>query len=145
MNDKIIAVSGGMDPAHRGHVRMINDASKYGKVVVILNSDEWLKRKKGYVFMEWEDRKEVLMAFENVHDVVAVDDHEGTVCEAIMRIRPDYFGNGGDRTDQNTPERSLCEDLGVELVWGLGGNKIQSSSELVDAVACSILKKLSYW
>jgi len=146
MSDKkIIAISGGADPLHIGHVRMINDAAKYGKVVFILNSDEWLRRKKGYVFMPWKERAELLNSFTNIHDVVPVDDHEGTVCEAIRRIAPHYFGNGGDRTDQNTPERSLCEQLGVELVWGLGGDKVQSSSELVDTVVDCIIKKLKHW
>jgi D-beta-D-heptose 7-phosphate kinase/D-beta-D-heptose 1-phosphate adenosyltransferase len=85
------------------------------------------------------------MAFRNIHDVVSVIDYEGTVCEALERIKPDYFGNGGDRTEQNTPERNLCEQLGIELVWGLGGDKIQSSSEMIDAVASKILSKLSHW
>ena len=143
--DKIICVSGGADCLHAGHLRMINDATKYGKVVFILNSDEWLRRKKGYVFMPWGERAELLMSLENVHDVVSVDDIEGNVCEALKRIKPHYFGNGGDRTDQNTPERSLCERFGIELVWGLGGDKIQSSSELVDAVVDSIIKKLRRW
>lgn len=145
MSDKIIAVSGGFDPIHAGHVRLINDAAAYGRVVVILNSDEWLRRKKGYVFMPWEERKEVLMSMRSVHSVIAVDDYEGTVCKAISELEPDYFGNGGDRTDRNTPERSLCEQLGVELVWGLGGDKIQSSSEMIDAVSTTILSKLAHW
>ncbi|KKL78469.1 hypothetical protein LCGC14_2024500 [marine sediment metagenome] len=143
--EKIIAISGGADPLHIGHVRMINDASKYGKVIFILNSDKWLMRKKGYCVMPWEERAKILKSIRYVHDVVEVDDIEGSVCEALKRIKPHYFGNGGDRTDQNTPERSLCERFGIELVWGLGGDKIQSSSELVDAVVDSIIKKLSRW
>jgi cytidyltransferase-like protein len=63
MSEKIIAVSGAFDPIHAGHVRLINDAAAYGMVVVILNSDEWLRRKKGYVFMPWEERKEILMSW----------------------------------------------------------------------------------
>lgn len=142
---KIIALSGGADPIHVGHLRMINDAAAYGKVVFILNSDEWLRRKKGYVFMPWEERAEILRGFKNVHDVIEVDDSDGTVCEAIKRLRPDYFGNGGDRTRQNTPEIALCEDLDIELVFGLGGTKTQSSSELVDAVTVNIIQQLKRW
>jgi D-beta-D-heptose 7-phosphate kinase/D-beta-D-heptose 1-phosphate adenosyltransferase len=145
MAKKIIAISGGADPVHLGHVRMINDAAKYGNVVFILNSDDWLRRKKGYVFMPFEERAEILEAFKNVHKVISVDDSDGTVCEAIKEIKPDYFGNGGDRTSKNTPERALCEGLNIELVWGLGGEKIQSSSELVDSVTHNIIMQLKRW
>lgn len=127
----IIALSGGADPVHIGHLRLINEASAYGKVVWILNSDRWLMRKKGYVFMPWEERKEILLGFRNVHDVVEVDDDDGSVCESLKKIRPDYFGNGGDRKDDNVPEVALCNELGIKLVWNLGGGKIQSSSDLV--------------
>lgn len=128
---KFIAVSGGFDPIHAGHVQMIQEAAKHGKVIVILNSDAWLMRKKKYIFMTFEERKTILMALGDVHNVVAVDDSDGTVCDALERFRPDYFGNGGDRTDKNTPERQLCEELGIEMVWSLGGGKTQSSSDLV--------------
>ena len=66
-----------------------------------------------------------------VFDVVRVDDSDGTVCEAIERERPGYFANGGDRTDKNTPETELCMRLGVGLLWGVGGEKIASSSDMV--------------
>ncbi len=134
MTKKIIAISGGADPVNLGHVRMISDAAKYRNVVFILNSDDWLRRKKGYVFMPFDERYEILEAFRDIYDVISVDDFDGTVCEAIKETKPDYFGNGGDRTNKNTPERALCEGLDIEMVWGLGGDKIQSSSELVDAV-----------
>lgn len=131
MFGKVIAVSGGFDPLHVGHVRMINHAAAYGQVVVILNSDEWLMRKKGYVFMPYEERAEILISLVSVATVRRVDDLDDSVCEALKRIRPDYFGNGGDRVEGNTPEQELCEQMGIELVWNLGGPKIQSSSELV--------------
>jgi len=145
MTRKTIAVSGGADPCHVGHLRMAQDASKYGSVIWILNSDEWLRNKKGYVFMPWEERAELLRGFECVYDVVPVDDSDGTVCEAIKRIKPDYFGNGGDRTNKNTPEKTLCEGLDIELVWGLGGDKIQSSSDLVESVTMKIIGTLKRW
>lgn len=134
---KLICISGGIDPIHIGHVRMIKDAAKFGRVIVILNSDEWLMRKKGYVFMPWLERKEIIESINGVYEVVAVDDSDGTVCAALREIRPDYFGNGGDRTDQNTPEKQLCEELGIEMIWGLGGEKIQSSSDLVKKIRVS--------
>ena len=135
INRKVIAISGGMDPTTIAHCRLIKDAATYGDVVVILNSDDWLLRKKGYKFMPWEERAEILMAIKGVTDVVRVDDSDGTVCEALRRIRPDYFGNGGDRKVGNTPEGDVCAELGIEMLWGVGGTeKVQSSSWLINAV-----------
>jgi len=129
---KTILLSGGFDPLHIGHVRMIKAASRRCEVIIALNSDDWLMRKKGYVFMPFDERKEILESLEAVSGVTHVDDSDETVCEAINRIRPDCFGNGGDRLPGNTPEHELCEKLSIHLVYGLGGEKIQSSSELVD-------------
>ena len=124
-------VSGGFDPIHVGHVRMILAAAEIGNVIVAVNSDDWLMRKKGYIFMPWEERAEILKAVRGVTDVVTVEDSDGTVCEALERLHPDLFGNGGDRTNKNTPEMAVCNKLGIEMIWGLGGEKIQSSSDLV--------------
>jgi len=136
---KTIMVSGGFDPIHVGHIRMIIEAGKYGDVIVVANSDEWLFRKKGYVFMGFNERREIIMAIKGVVDVVPVDDEDGTVCEALRRIKPDYFANGGDRTTNNTPEQSICEELGIQMLWNIGGQKIQSSSDLVrDAQANNV-------
>ena len=129
----LIAVSGGFDPVHIGHIRMINDASRYGDVLVIINSDDWLMRKKGYVFMPWKERAEIMGSIKGVTIVTAVDDSDGTVCEALVRHKPDAFANGGDRKTNNTPEMDVCEELGIQMLWAVGGNdKPQSSSWLVD-------------
>jgi len=129
----LIAVSGGFDPVHIGHIRMIRDASRYGDVMVIINSDDWLMRKKGYVFMPYKERAEIMGNIKGVVLVTSVDDSDGTVCEALRRHRPDAFANGGDRKTQNTPEMDVCEELGIQLMWAVGGNnKPQSSSWLVD-------------
>tara|TARA_B100000242_G_scaffold86259_1_gene57657 strand:- start:585 stop:1052 length:468 start_codon:yes stop_codon:yes gene_type:complete len=126
-----VMVSGGFDPVHAGHIRMIRHAAQYGDVIVIANSDNWLYRKKGFVFMEWERRVEILNAIKGVILVDSVDDTDGTVCEAIARHKPTFFANGGDRGKSNTPEQSVCEELGVQLLWGVGGEeKVDSSSEL---------------
>lgn len=130
-NNKTIAISGGMDPVHVGHIKMIQAAAELGNVVVILNSDAWLKRKKGYVFMPYEERKYLLEHIKGVSAVSAVNDDDGTVCEALQRLQPDMFGNGGDRTSDNTPEKEVCLDIGIQMIWNLGGQKVQSSSELV--------------
>ena len=87
--------------------------------------------------MPFEQRCEVISAILGVHTVTAVQDDDGTVCEALERLKPDMFGNGGDRTNKNTPEMDVCEDLGIEMVWELGGEKVQSSSELVEKVVDS--------
>jgi cytidyltransferase-like protein len=129
----LIAVSGGFDPVHIGHVRMIRDAARYGDVMVIINSDEWLTRKKGYVFMPYEERAEIMGNIKGVTLVTSVDDSDGTVCTALSRHKPDAFANGGDRKDKNTPEMELCDHIGIEMMWAIGGsNKPQSSSWLVN-------------
>ena len=128
---KKVALSGGFDPLHSGHIRMIKAAAEQGDVVIILNSDEWLIRKKGYVFMTWKERAEILSSIRGVESVVPVDDADGTVCKSLEELQPDYFGNGGDRTEDNTPEKEVCERLNIQMIWNLGGGKIQSSSDLV--------------
>lgn len=125
---KTIVVSGGFDPIHPGHIAMIESAAEYGEVHIIVNSDDWLVRKKGFFFQPWTERKKILEAYTpHVH---AADDTDGTVCEALRRIKPDYFGNGGDRTNKNTPELDVCADLGIEPVFELGGGKYSSSSTI---------------
>ena len=114
---KLVAVSGGFDPIHVGHVRMI--------------PDEWLVRKKGYSFMPFEERAEIIEALQGVVAVVKASDDDGTVCESLREIVPDIFANGGDRKEGNTPEGEVCADLNIEMVWNVGGGKIQSSSWLV--------------
>ena len=132
---KTVMVSGGFAPVHIGHIRMILEASKHGDVIVVANSDDWLYRKKGFVFMEFDQRAEILAAIKGVIKVSGVDDYDGTVCEAIRRHKPDYFANGGDRKKHNTPEQAVCKELGVKMLWGVGGdNKANSSSELIERV-----------
>lgn len=133
MRNKTIMVSGGFDPVHVGHIRMIREASQWGEVIVVINSDDWLLRKKGYVFMPWEERAEILGNVKGVRIVTSVDDSDGTVCEALKQHRPSAFANGGDRKKENTPEMEVCDELGIQMLWGIGGaDKPQSSSWLVN-------------
>jgi D-beta-D-heptose 7-phosphate kinase/D-beta-D-heptose 1-phosphate adenosyltransferase len=115
---------------------MIQDAAKYGDVIAVANSDDWLMRKKGYVFMPFKERCEVLESIKGVIRTESVDDTDNTVCEALSRIQPDMFGNGGDRMVGNTPEQIRCKELGIDMVFGLGGKKVQSSSDLVEKSGC---------
>ena len=128
---KTIAVSGGFDPIHVGHIRMILAAAKTGDVIVILNSDDWLERKKGYKFMSFEERAFILGNIKGVSVVTNVLDEDGTVCEALRRIKPNYFANGGDQKNKSIPEIEVCKKLGIKLLEGLG-EKIQSSSWLLN-------------
>lgn len=128
---KVVCISGGFDPVHEGHINLIEQAAKYGNLVVILNSDDWLLRKKGHYVMSWHSRARILAAMRNVSYVANVLDEDGTVCDALRRIKPDFFANGGDRMQDNTPELQLCRELGIKPLFGIGGEKIASSSELV--------------
>lgn len=131
-SNKTIALSGGFDPIHIGHVRMIQKASEFGDVIVILNTDEWLENKKGYVFMPFEERAEIISALRGVKEVVKCIDTDSTVCQTLKSIKPNYFGNGGDRKEGNVPEEAVCKSEGITMLWGVGGGKIQSSSWLVN-------------
>ena len=129
---KIVLVDMSATLIHHGHIRLIKKAAKIGEVVIALTTDEEIIKNKGYTpELNFEERKEILEAFEDVHHVVEVDDSDGTVCDALDKIRPCYFGNGGDRVSDNVPEVKFCKRYGIGLRWNLGGNKIQSSSELV--------------
>jgi D-beta-D-heptose 7-phosphate kinase/D-beta-D-heptose 1-phosphate adenosyltransferase len=136
-NKVIVAVSGGFDPVHIGHVRMFIEARKFGdELVVILNNDNWLRAKKGYAFMPETERREVIEAFEAVDRVIVSshpeDPSDMSVCEELLLVRPDIFANGGDRTNKNVPEIPVCVEIGCKMLYNVGqGGKVQSSSWLV--------------
>ena len=134
MSKKIVAVSGGFDPIHVGHLRMMQDASQHGRLIVIVNSDEWLLKKKGYVFMPWDERAELIGAYDFVDRVIKAKDDDRTVVASLEEIKPDIFANGGDRGNVNTPEVRYCRENGIEMIWEVGGGKVQSSSSMVTSV-----------
>ena len=138
MKKKIIILSGGFDPVHKGHVRMFKAAKEYGSVVVGANSDKWLIRKKEKYFMPFSERKEILESIKFIDEVVDFNDDDDTACDLIKKINNKYsekveiyFGNGGDRTNKTTPEIEYCKNNNIGLIWELGGGKIQSSSDLL--------------
>ena len=136
----VIILSGGFDPVHKGHIRMFREAANLGaQVIVGLNSDEWLVRKKDKPFMNWDERAEILQSCKYINQVLPFDDSDETANDIIKQVCSlyrdfdvnIYFANGGDRTSDNVPEMKVCDELGVEMIWGLGGGKIQSSSWLI--------------
>ncbi len=136
---KTIAISGGFDPVHIGHVRMMQEAKAMGnRLVVIINNDNWLKKKKGYTFMPEDERAAVIAAIKYVDDVIITshpkDPQDMSVCNELEQLKPDVFANGGDRKADNIPEYQLCEKLGIDMAFNVGGGKAQSSSELIKRV-----------
>lgn len=134
--NNIILVTGGFDPLHSGHISYLNSAQHLGglHLIVGLNSDEWLTRKKGKPFMSWQERMVVLSNLHMVDDVIAFDDSDNTSIDAIRKVRKKFpdariiFANGGDRTQDNIPEMRF-DDNNLEFVFGVGGsNKNNSSS-----------------
>lgn len=128
MNKKIVAVSGGFDPYGPHHAEMLIEAAQLGDVIVILNSDEWLIRKKGFCFMTFEERKRIMESIKGVVRVEKAIDNDNTVCESLKEIKPDIFCNGGDRKNYTTPEVELCNNIGIELKFGVGGDTKTNSS-----------------
>lgn len=132
----IVAISGGFDPIHIGHVQLFQEAKKLGdELVVILNNDNWLMKKKGLVFMPQNERKKIIEAIKGVDRVVltqhAPNSTDTSVCSELLKLRPHIFANGGDRTHKNIPEVPVCEKIGCKMVFSVGGGKIQSSSWLL--------------
>ncbi len=134
----IVAVSGGFDPIHIGHVRMFERARAMGdELVVILNNDNWLRKKKRHVFMPEAERKEVIEALRVVDRVVLTKHRPNptdmSVCAELREIKPHIFANGGDRKLENIPEGAACNEIECEMIFNIGdGGKVQSSSWLLE-------------
>ena len=134
----VVAVSGGMDPIHVGHIRMIQEAKKMGdRLVVILNNDNWLKKKKVHIFMDQKERIEILESIKEVDEVVLTSHPKNpkdmSVVKEILKIKPDIFANGGDKkSEKDIPEVEACHKIGAKMIFNVGrGGKIQSSSWLL--------------
>ncbi len=133
---KISVVSGGFDPIHSGHISYINSAKKFGDYLIIaLNSDEWLRQKKGKEFMPYEERKSILENIKNVDEVLDFEDDDlGSCIKALEKIKlkfPDdeiIFCNGGDRGKENIPEMSV---KGITFQFSVGGDDKKNSSSWI--------------
>lgn len=139
MTKTIVIATGGFDPVHSGHIAYLNAAKELGDMLIVgVNSDEWLTRKKGKPFMPFRERFAVVFNLKSVDNMVLFDDDDNTAIDAIRQTRlmyPTYkiiFANGGDRTKDNIPEMSF-EDDNLEFVFGVGGeNKMNSSSKILE-------------
>ena len=137
-NDCVI-ISGGFDPIHVGHLRMIQESSKLAsRLIVIANSDKFLIEKKGYAFMPIQERIEIIMGFSEVYKAVESIDDDLTVCKTLERLAAEEnikcFANGGDRKNEaDIPEAKICKKYNIDMEFNVGGGKIQSSSSLVSA------------
>ncbi len=143
----IVAVSGGFDPVHIGHIRMFREAKRLGdKLIVILNNDNWLKKKKGFAFMPQKERKEIIEALGEVDRVILTshppNPKDMSVSAELKELKPDIFVNGGDRTRKNIPEVALCKKMGTKMIFNIGrGGKIQSSSWLLNSFVIGVMKQ----
>lgn len=146
-----MAVSGGFDPIHIGHVRMFAQARKLGdKLVVIVNNDHWLRDKKGFAFMSENERVEIIKSFPHVDKVVLTDhkpgDKDRSVSRTLRKVAPHIFANGGDRVKGNVPEDEVCEELGIEMRYNVGkGGKVQSSSWMIGKAAREFGRSVRPW
>lgn len=135
----IVVVSGGFDPIHIGHIRLFREAKALGdKLIVIVNNDNWLKKKKEKCFMPQNERIEIIKNIKGVDDVIltghAENSSDMSVSAELKKIKPHIFANGGDRRRlSDIPEASVCKEIGCQLVFNVGGGKIQSSSWLLAA------------
>jgi len=134
---KIVLISGGFDPLHSGHIAYIQAAKKLGDILVVaVNSDEWLTRKKGRAFMPLKERTEILCNIVGVDFVITFNDSDNTAKHAITMTMQSYphdkiiFANGGDRTAKNIPEMDI-QNSNLEFVFGVGGEDKKNSSSWI--------------
>ena len=141
MSEKTILVSGAFNPLHFGHLLLFKAASKYGKVIVALNSDEWVMKNKGHLLFDFETRKSLLEECEYVSEVIPFDDSEGDAVYALFEVRPTYFGNGGSATSLSLPkeEMQVCGYLGIKPVFDLGDTSKDIDNDMLVAAEKSII------
>ena len=136
---QIVLITGGFDPLHSGHIAYIKAARELGDSLIVgINSDGWLRRKKGQEFMSWEERATIVANLHDVDRVINFDDSDNSAKDAIRKVRSIYpnaqiiFANGGDRTKENIPEMDLLNEmLHLEFAFGVGGEDKKNSSSWI--------------
>lgn len=127
---KIVATSGYFNPLHKGHIRLFKEAKALGDfLVVIVNNDKQVELKGGE-FMDENERLEIVRSIKYVDLAILSCDSDSTVNESLKILRPDIFAKGGDKNAHNIPEIEMCSHLGIKIISGVGGDKVQSSSWL---------------
>ena len=140
MKHRVVIVTGGFDPLHSGHLEYLRCARALGEVLIVgLNSDDWLSRKKGKSFLPYYEREQVLLNLKAVDNVINFADHDDTAIEAILKVKRFYpnakliFANGGDRTDTNIPElEHFMDEEWIDFEFNVGGSKSNSSSSILE-------------
>jgi D-beta-D-heptose 7-phosphate kinase/D-beta-D-heptose 1-phosphate adenosyltransferase len=133
----IVLITGGFDPIHSGHIAYFKAARALGDILVVgVNSDAWLTRKKGSPFMPYTERSDIVKNIVGVDFVIDFNDSDGSAKHAIQMVRQSYpqdhiiFANGGDRTSTNIPEMDI-QDNNLEFVFGVGGDNKKNSSSWI--------------
>lgn len=137
--ERVVVATGGFDPVHSGHIAYFQAASELGDILLVgLNSDNWLRRKKGRAFMPYEERSSIIKHLNMVHDVLLLEDSDGSGADGIRQARARYphaqiiFANGGDRDATNIPEMQIfADDANLHFEFGVGGNWKQNSSRWI--------------
>jgi D-beta-D-heptose 7-phosphate kinase/D-beta-D-heptose 1-phosphate adenosyltransferase len=130
-------VTGGFDPIHSGHISYFERAKDLSNYLVVgVNTEEWLTRKKGQYFQSWKERAEIIRHLNMVDAVISWDDEDDSACGAIAKCleiaETVIFANGGDRGKDNTPEvDKYGDDPRVEFAWSIGGNNKMNSSSWI--------------
>jgi cytidyltransferase-like protein len=134
---KVVLVTGGFDPIHSGHIAYFKAARKLGDILIVgVNTDQWLTRKKGRPFMPISERVSIIEHLSIVDNCILFSDDDDTAIEAIKNVRMLYpeahivFANGGDRTSDNIPEM-VVEDDNISFEFGVGGEDKKNSSSWI--------------
>tara|TARA_R110002051_G_scaffold275469_1_gene336445 strand:- start:59 stop:502 length:444 start_codon:yes stop_codon:yes gene_type:complete len=144
---RVIVISGYFNPIHSGHIDYIKEASKLGdKLIVIVNNDIQVNIKGSTPFQNQEERQKIVSNIKGVDSAIISIDEDSTVCETIRAEYHSFdmydyfftgmsFCNGGDRKEGGVPEDILTEELGIQMIYNVGGEKTQSSKQLIQAVS----------
>lgn len=129
---KVVCTSGYFNPFHVGHLELLEASKKLGDyLIVIVNNDHQVRLKGAVPFMNENERARIIRALKCVDHVMVASDRDRTVVDTLRSIRPQIFAKGGDSEKSNTPEEQICREYGIQIVYGVGGGKIQASSKLI--------------